>query len=106
MRVYGTAAALDNIIYFGTFDGKMMGVDYQTGETVWEFQTLASKEKWNTIYQSNGDFRDDFQLYGYNYIESEARIHSLGSILSSPVIDDGLIYFGSSDGRFYAVELK
>jgi outer membrane protein assembly factor BamB len=30
-------------------------------------------------------------------------MHSLGSVLSSPVIADGVVYFGSTDGKLYAV---
>jgi outer membrane protein assembly factor BamB len=29
---------------------------------------------------------------------------SLGSVLSSPVVVDGVVYFGSTDGNVYAVE--
>ena len=106
MRVYGRAVALDDIVYFGTFDGKVLGVDHKNGQTLWEFQTYASRDKWHTIFKPDGHFRDDFQLYGSNYLESEARIHSLGSVLSSPVIDQGVIYFGSSEGIMYAVNLN
>jgi outer membrane protein assembly factor BamB len=106
MRVYGTAIAYNDIIYFGTFDGKMLGVNYMTGEIKWEFQTAKSKENYNTIFNEKGEFKDGFELYGKNFKESEAEIHSLGSILSSPTIEDQIIYFGSSDGNLYAVKLK
>jgi len=32
------------------------------------------------------------------------RMFSLGSALSSPVVVDGVVYFGSTDGNVYAVE--
>ncbi|MEJ0056159.1 MAG: PQQ-binding-like beta-propeller repeat protein [Bacteroidota bacterium] len=28
---------------------------------------------------------------------------TLGSVVSSPVVNDGVIYFGSTDGSFYAL---
>jgi outer membrane protein assembly factor BamB len=31
------------------------------------------------------------------------RMYSLGSVLSSPVIVNGVVYFGSTDGYLYAV---
>jgi outer membrane protein assembly factor BamB len=31
------------------------------------------------------------------------RMFSLGSIISSPVVADGVVYFGSTDGYLYAV---
>ncbi|MDX2445115.1 MAG: PQQ-binding-like beta-propeller repeat protein [Bacteroidales bacterium] len=106
MRVYGTALAYKDIIYFGTFDGKVIGIDYSTGKTKWEFQSESSRLNYSKIYNEKGEFKDGFELYGSDYQTSEALIHTLGSILSSPVIDEEIIYFGSSDGQMYAVKLK
>ena len=106
MRVYGSAIAYKEIIYFGCFDGKLRGVDAKTGESKWEFQTDASKQNYNTVYGADGKFRAGFELYGNNLIESERIIHTLGSILSTPAIDNQTIYFGSSDGALYSVKLN
>jgi hypothetical protein len=97
---------VDGILYFGTFDGKLVGLDHKTGTLEWEFQTELSKQNYPTIYNKEGHFKDDFVLYGDDYVASEAKIHELGSILSTPVIEDKIIYFGSSDGYFYAVKLE
>ena len=105
MRVYGEAVAHEDIIYFGTFDGKVLGLDYLTGKLKWEFRTESSKNNYSTIYDSSGHFLKDFNIYGPDTEKSEAKIHSLGSILSTPVIQEGVIYFGSSDGNLYAVEI-
>ena len=106
MRSYGSAVADKDIIYFGTFDGKILGLDSESGALKWEFQTEKSKENYGTIYNENGHFRKDFELYGSDYVATEAKIHELGSILSTPIIEEGVIYFGSSDGYYYAVKLK
>ncbi len=107
MRVYGSAVANDDKIYFGTFDGKIIGLNYLTGKIEWEYQTPKSRKNYSLIYDEKGEFNKDFELYGKEYIKSEALIHSLlGSILSSPVIENERIYFGSSDGCLYSVELN
>jgi len=31
------------------------------------------------------------------------RMYSLGSVLSSPVVVEGVVYFGGTDGYLYAV---
>jgi outer membrane protein assembly factor BamB len=31
------------------------------------------------------------------------KLFSMGSILSSPVVQDGTVYFGSVDGKLYAL---
>jgi outer membrane protein assembly factor BamB len=33
-----------------------------------------------------------------------SAIPSLGSVLSSPVVRDGVVYFGSTDGYVYALQ--
>lgn len=106
MRSYGAAVAHKDIIYFGTFDGKLLGLDYKTGALKWSFQTKKSKQNYHTIYNKDGHFRKGFELYDTDYVATEAKIHELGSILSTPVIDEEVIYFGSSDGYYYAVKLK
>ncbi len=106
MRVYGSAIAHNNVIYFGTFDGKVIGLDHATGKQLWEFQTESRKANYSRIYTEKGAFKEGFELYGKDLLVSEKAIHDLGSILSTPVIADETIYFGSSDGSIYAVNLK
>jgi len=93
------------LIYFGTFDGWVYGLSPENGEVKWEFQTEMSKKNSATIFDEDGSFKDGFQLYGEDYLESEKKIHDLGSILGTPLISEGIIYFGSSDGKIYAVKL-
>lgn len=106
MRVYGSAVAHEDIIWFGCFNGKLYGVDYATGKMRHEFATDGCKTNYSSVYQENSEFRSTFELYGKDYLESEKTIHTLGSILSTPVIEDDIIYFGSSDAKVYALKLK
>jgi outer membrane protein assembly factor BamB len=103
MRVYGTALAHDDEVIFGTFDGKLISADYLTGKTNWVFQTDNSKRDHHTIFDDNGKFRSDFELYGEKWLESENRIHDLGAFLSSPVLASNQIFIGSSDGHLYCL---
>lgn len=106
MRVYGSAVEHNGIIYFGCFDGILRGVDYKTGEIKWLFQTEASNVNYSKVFNSDGKFKKGFELYGRDYLESERLIHSLGSILSTPVFNENVMYFGSSDGYFYSVKIE
>lgn len=106
MRVYSKAASYKDQILFSTFDGKIISVNYETGEQNWEFQTEASKENYNKIFNADGSFLNDFKLYGEDYLKSEKMIHELGSILSDPVVHDDKLFFGSSDGYLYALILE
>ena len=105
MRVYATAVIYKDKVCFGCFNGKLYGVNYQTGIIEYVFQTPESKVNYSGIYKENDVFRDDFVLYGTDTEKSEKRILELGSILSTPVINEGIIYFGDSNGFFYAIRL-
>jgi len=105
MRVYGTAANLNNQVFFGCFNGKLYGVNSQTGSTEIEFQTQESRAGYYQIYKADDTFRDDFILYGDDILKSEQQILSLGSILSSILIDNQTLYFGDANGHFYAIEI-
>jgi outer membrane protein assembly factor BamB len=48
---------------------------------------------------------EDLSLYSTS-VKAMNKLYTLGSIVSSPVINNGLIYFGSADGYLYAVSLK
>ncbi len=105
MRSYGNAVPYDGSVYFGTFDGWVFGLSQETGDVIWKFQTLGSRENYAKVYQESGEFAEGFELYGKDYLESEKQIHALGSVLGTPVIEGNTIYFGSSDGNVYAVML-
>ncbi|SEC50136.1 Outer membrane protein assembly factor BamB, contains PQQ-like beta-propeller repeat [Tenacibaculum sp. MAR_2009_124] len=105
MRVYGSGVVHNNTIYFGSFDGKIIGLNCDTGERNYEFQTESSKKNYSLMYNEKGHFKKGFELYGDDFEATEKLIHSLGSILSTPIIENNRIYFGSSDGTIYTVKL-
>ena len=105
MRVFGSAVIGKQSIYFGTFDGKLVAADIKTGMISWEFQTNGSRKNYPTVFNENGEFKEGFSLYGKDIIETERKIIDLGAILSTPVIAQKTIYFGSSDGTLYAISL-
>lgn len=106
MRVYGSGVVHKNLICFGTFDGKIIAAEIETGIVKWEFQTNGSKKNYATIFDESGNYREGFQLYGKDLEQSERMILDLGAILSTPVISQNTLYFGSADGNLYAVKLQ
>lgn len=106
MRVYGTASLIDNQVVLGCFNGKIYLVDAATGKSKVIFQTEESKKRYHTLYGSNDEFRKDFELYGNNYVDAEKQILSLGSILSDPLVENQVVYFGDTNGFFYALKVN
>jgi outer membrane protein assembly factor BamB len=106
MRVYGTASRIDNEIVFGCFNGKVYSVDAASGKNRAIFQTEESKKRYSTLYTSDDEFRKDFELYGKDYVANEKQILSLGSILSDPLVENQTLYFGDTNGFFYALKVN
>lgn len=103
MRVYGTAALVNDKVVFGCFNGKLYFVDPDTGHVKSVFQTEESKRGYLSIYNDKDEFRSDFNLYDENYHEAEKRILALGSIFSSPLVEEHTVFFGDANGYFYAL---
>lgn len=95
---------MDKALYFGCFNGKLYHVALDTGKINWTYQTYASKENYSKVFDS-----DDCKIkgledsYHWDMAAFYNVFHSLGSILSSPVVDQNVVYFRSTDGYYYAL---
>ncbi|KXX66946.1 PQQ-binding-like beta-propeller repeat protein [Flammeovirga sp. SJP92] len=105
MRVYGEAIQHKEDLYFGCFNGKLYKVEQTKGNIEEVFQTYGSKKNYHLVYDKNDEFLKGFELYGQDAEGAEKKILDLGSILSTPMIDNDIIYFGDSNGHIYALKL-
>jgi outer membrane protein assembly factor BamB len=107
MMIFSSPALAGGMAYFGSFNGKLYAVDLKTGQFAWEFQTQAGKKDALGVVGPDGrpDFKAIFrsQLYEDMYRAGE-KLFSLGSIVSSPTVDRGVVYIGSTDGNLCALE--
>jgi len=103
---FSSPAISNGLAYFGSSDGWLHAVDVKTGTMKAEFQTDGSRLNSPKYVDAQGriissalypDITLDGMIIGLD------RMFSLGSILSSPVVADGVVYFGSTDGNLYAV---
>lgn len=88
-----TPAVADGTVYALARDGRLHAVDAQTGVRRWEFAT-------------QGEAR--FAAYGlYGSEKGTAPSRDPWDLwLSSPLVADGRVYFGSSDERLYALDAR
>ena len=103
---FSSPAIVGSTIYFGTSDGWVHALDLSNGSTKADFQTDGSKANASKYTDEKGGLKSsalypDFTLEGM-YIGVD-RMQQLGSILSSAVIADGILYVGSTDGNLYAL---
>jgi eukaryotic-like serine/threonine-protein kinase len=109
--IYSSPALANKTAFFGDFTGKVFAVDMQTGQKLDEFATtsrgvnaknILKDDKLNFQYAASGM---DASLYKTSKVVMD-KFYALGAVVSSPAVVGGVIYFGSSDGRLYAVKLK
>src|SRR5690606_9724116 len=103
MRVYGSAVADGSLIYFGSFNGKLYGVDSETGAIKKIFQSIGSKLNYARVFAADDHFKAGFSLYGDDTDASEQQILALGGFVNTPLMQNGTLYVGSTDGRLYAI---
>ena len=89
--VPATPAVVNGTLYVGSYDGKFYAIDVNTGLTKWKFATEGERrfeaKGLNGLQPKNQTMADPFDVY-----------------LSSPVVVQNTVYFGSGDGNLYAVD--
>ena len=105
--MFSSPAVANDVVLIGVLNGTVEARDVKTGEVLWDFQTEASKQ--NNGWALTGDRKFNQPLLYYsNWREAPTvayeRQISIGSIFSSPLVLDGVVYFGSTDGFLYALE--
>jgi outer membrane protein assembly factor BamB len=90
-NVNSTPAVANGAVYVLSLDGNAYALDEHTGKLLWKFQT-------------GGESR--LNMAGiYGLAPSREVVPDVWDFfLSSPAVDDGLVYFGSGDHNVYALE--
>ena len=105
LNFFSSCAVANNIIYAGCMNGKLYALHAETGDTAWVFQTQESKIRYATVMDSTDRVRKDIvERSGHSLKRMYEMFLDLGSILSSPAVDGGFVFFGSTDGSIYALE--
>ena len=103
---FSSPALVGDHLIFGTSDGLLQMLDRNTGITVATFQTEGHRQNASKFLDAKGQMIGA-ALYPDTTLEGAIigldRMFSLGSILSSPVVTEGLVVVGSADGTLYAL---
>lgn len=105
--VFSSPAIAGNTVYFGAHNGKVYALDTRAGTLRSSFQTEASRLDPMKLLDADGGLNRDafapvFNDFQDMYLDFY-RFMSIGSILSSPVVDHGMVYVASMDGNLYAL---
>ncbi len=109
---FSSTLAVRNGVLQGTLAGNLSCHDPESGALMWEFCSDAHRRNEQGFLKADGspDYRKIFRspvakaFYLEDALLSVQRLLSTGSILSTPVVDNGVIYLGSADGGVYALK--
>jgi outer membrane protein assembly factor BamB len=102
--VYSSPALYAGSVYIGCFNGSLYSINADKGSVNWIFCTEANKTDPCDMLTDKGQIRSMLNFTSPDAFRSSVeRFYSVGSIISSPVICNGVLYFGSTDGNLYAL---
>jgi eukaryotic-like serine/threonine-protein kinase len=103
---FSSPALAGDVAFYGTSDGYLNAVGLKDGKLIAQFRTEGSKEHGPRYTDENGRLRTQL-MYPDRTLDGMMigmrTMMTLGSVLSSPVVVGGVVYFGSTDGHLYAV---
>jgi outer membrane protein assembly factor BamB len=103
---YASPAIANGALFLGTFDGHLLAYDLKSHETLWIFQTQASKKNAGAYSKPDGSLDFTKLISSIFYDEMVLAVHKMyttGAFLSSPAIADNTLFIGSADGAVYAL---
>jgi outer membrane protein assembly factor BamB len=104
--MFSSPALAGSMLYMGTHEGKLIAVNLKTQKLAWEFQTDGSRQNGPTFTKPDGTpnyevaFTEDFYD---GMVTGVSKMQTVGTILSSPIVADNVIFVGSTDGYLYAL---
>jgi outer membrane protein assembly factor BamB len=105
--LFSSPAVTNDVVFIGVLNGTLEARDRKSGELLWEFQTEKSKQNANWILTAERRFNAPlffFDSWREAPLVSADRQFAIGAIFSSPLVANGVVYFGSTDGFVYALE--
>ncbi|MGA1872342.1 MAG: PQQ-binding-like beta-propeller repeat protein [Thermoplasmatota archaeon] len=105
----------DDMVFVGSGDGWMRGLDIDTGEQIWQVKASNKHISTPAVIDSGVIYfgADDGHVYGYN-LASKAKVFDVNvdtsAIFASPTIADGMLFIGTLgrnlvNARFHGIDI-
>jgi len=104
--MFSSPAIAGGTAYIGSHEGKLLAIDLKSQKVAWTFATESSKKNGPTFTMPDGTPNYEAAFFDFFYddmIIGVQKMMSVGAIVSSPVVVNGAIYVGSTDGNVYAL---
>jgi len=105
--MFSSPAIVGDVAFIGVLNGTLEARDVKTGELLWDYQVETSRQNKGWVLTADRKFNTPF-LYHSNWREAPIVANDqqirIGGVFSSPLVVNGVVYFGSADGYVYALE--
>ena len=105
--MFSSPAIVGDVVFIGVLNGTLEARDAKTGELLWDFQVDASKRNNGWVLTADRKLNGPF-LFHSSWREAPIvatdEQFRIGGIFSSPLVVNGVVYFGCADGFLYALE--
>jgi eukaryotic-like serine/threonine-protein kinase len=105
--MFSSPTVIGDVVLIGVLNGSLAARDVKTGNLLWEYQTEASKENKGWVLTADRQFNEPLGFtsnWRETPIVATDRQFNIGAIFSTPLVVNGVVYFGSTDGFLYALE--
>jgi eukaryotic-like serine/threonine-protein kinase len=105
--MFSSPVVAGDVVLIGILNGTLQARDLKTAEPLWDFQMELSKQNKGWILTADQKFNELF-FYHSSWREAPTvatdRQFNIGAIFSTPLVMNGVVYFGSTDGNLYAID--
>jgi len=105
--IFSSPSIAGNTLYLAGQDGKLVAIDLESRKVIWVFQSDASRQNLPRLSKPDGspNYEAAFTSNFYDDLfVGISKLHTVGTMLSSPVISGSVVYIGAADGNLYALE--
>jgi len=104
--MFSSPAIAGQTLYIGSHEGKLIAIDLAARRLAWTFQTDGSVQNGPTYTKPDGTPKYEAAFTDFFYddmVSGVSKMMSVGAVLSSPIVVNDVVYFGSTDGNLYAL---
>lgn len=105
--MFSSPTVVGDVVLTGVLNGTLEARDLKSGEVLWDFQTETSKENKGWVLTADRKFNEPLLFHSpwrEAPVVATEKQFNIGAIFSTPLVVNGVVYFGSTDGNLYAVE--
>jgi outer membrane protein assembly factor BamB len=104
--MFSSPALVGDFAFFGSNQGRLYAIDLKGQKIAWTFETDGAKKTGAFYTKPDGSPNYEAAFVDFFYddmVSGVQKMMALGTVLSSPLVQGGVIYFGSADGNVYAL---